>query len=304
MNGLALGGGGANGAFQAGKIIHLRDNMTWDAVSGISVGAINGAAVATSQFELLENMWMNMDNSLVFRERSNLRIGWRHLKHKVGVRSPLSGKYNFEPLRELLVKHFFGKVTTCDLIVICVKVTEGRPNGVYQHWIRSNNIITIRDIDFILASAAIPVVFDGVKIKDDIYFDGGVSIQSPINPLIETFPIEYMDAIACQPFEPSPVSIPKSIVETATWALEELLTSGFRRDWEDFIKWNYAMREITRGGGDLIIQGKKVRYIWGNLYFPPYHLGNSISFDGHRARRNFLLGKQYSKPLTQENGNL
>lgn len=61
--GLCLSGGGAKGAFQAGVIKGLYDNgiSKFDAISGTSIGAVNGYYVFTNNVEKLEHMWTNIE---------------------------------------------------------------------------------------------------------------------------------------------------------------------------------------------------------------------------------------------------
>lgn len=64
---LVLSGGGFNGAFQIGALHHLKENwsslgidtepMHFDCVAGVSVGSLNGALIASHQFEELCGIW-------------------------------------------------------------------------------------------------------------------------------------------------------------------------------------------------------------------------------------------------------
>ena len=64
--GLCLSGGGAKGAFQAGVIKGLYDNgiNRYEAISGTSIGAVNGYYVFTHNVEKLEQMWTNLEVDL------------------------------------------------------------------------------------------------------------------------------------------------------------------------------------------------------------------------------------------------
>lgn len=65
---LVLSGGGFKGAFQVGALDYILENPLplngeltsvrhFDVVSGVSVGSLNGAMVATHQFDYLRNLW-------------------------------------------------------------------------------------------------------------------------------------------------------------------------------------------------------------------------------------------------------
>ena len=63
--GLCLSGGGAKGSYQAGVIKALYDRGIKDfaAISGTSIGAINGYFVFTGNVEKLEYMWINIEEN-------------------------------------------------------------------------------------------------------------------------------------------------------------------------------------------------------------------------------------------------
>ena len=60
--GLCLSGGGAKGSYQAGVIKALYDRgiNKFEAISGTSIGAINGYYIFTGNVENLEEMWTNI----------------------------------------------------------------------------------------------------------------------------------------------------------------------------------------------------------------------------------------------------
>lgn len=59
--GLCLCGGGAKGAFQAGAIYALKEKgYKFDAISGTSIGAINGYYIYTENVNKLKEMWINI----------------------------------------------------------------------------------------------------------------------------------------------------------------------------------------------------------------------------------------------------
>ena len=63
--GLVLEGGGARGAFQIGAWRALREaGIRIRGVSGVSVGALNGALICMDDLEKAENIWENMDIAL------------------------------------------------------------------------------------------------------------------------------------------------------------------------------------------------------------------------------------------------
>src|SRR5699024_8635904 len=56
--GLGLAGGGAKGAYQIGAWKAMRElGVTCDAITGVSIGAINGALIAQGDFDRAVELW-------------------------------------------------------------------------------------------------------------------------------------------------------------------------------------------------------------------------------------------------------
>jgi len=67
MRGLALEGGGAKGAYQAGAIKAFnKRGIKFDGVAGTSIGAINAAFYAAGTFELMYKLWLTSDSKKMF----------------------------------------------------------------------------------------------------------------------------------------------------------------------------------------------------------------------------------------------
>ena len=63
--GLCLCGGGAKGAYQAGVIKSLYDRgIKFNAISGTSIGSVNGYFIFTNNVEKLEEMWIDIDSNV------------------------------------------------------------------------------------------------------------------------------------------------------------------------------------------------------------------------------------------------
>lgn len=67
---IILGGGGAKGSFQIGVLEEiLNQNYEIECVFGTSIGAFNGAFVASNQFEFLKTTWLNFNKNTNFIAR-------------------------------------------------------------------------------------------------------------------------------------------------------------------------------------------------------------------------------------------
>lgn len=160
--GLVLSGGGARGIAHIGVMKALEEfGIVPDVVSGSSAGAIAGAfyCAGMSPDEMLETM----KASGYIR---NLRpgIGFAGLIRSKSYRG-LYRKYlgeieNFEDLKRRL--H-----------ICVVNLNTGK-----EEYVSSGQLV-----DVIIASSAIPVIFTPIQIGDDVYSDGGIMNNFPIEPL-------------------------------------------------------------------------------------------------------------------------
>jgi NTE family protein len=178
MRGLALAGGSARGAFQVGALDYLikEKALTFDVVSGVSVGALNGAMEAMGKHERLKEIWKNIDGIGDVLKRSWL---------------PYRGIYKPGPLFALIQK----EVRSDDFLMpfhpgFC-SYTDGRfyaPNVM-----KESESLTEKHI---LASAMMPGYMWPVEAKvpgtspstEHTLLDGGVRSITPIWTLLEEYP--------------------------------------------------------------------------------------------------------------------
>ncbi|UZD64629.1 patatin-like phospholipase family protein [Marinobacter sp. AN1] len=84
--GLVLSGGGAKGAYQAGVLRYLAEqDIQPDAVSGASIGSLNGSVVAGSRnvheaAETLERVWHEVAESSPLKMDALARISHEGIK--------------------------------------------------------------------------------------------------------------------------------------------------------------------------------------------------------------------------------
>jgi NTE family protein len=218
-----LTAGGARGAYQAGvlrrlgELPSLRDRPSpFSIVTGASAGAINGAIVACGSLEFREatrrlaRLWSELSVGDVFKA-DPVSLGWngarliRDFSYGVffggaGTRSLL----DTAPLRAFLSRHlrFGGIAKAIDagvLHAVAISATsyhsgksftfvEGRPE--LSLWNKSRRVAlpTALNVDHILASSAIPIVFPPVRVATragELHFgDGALRLVNPISPAI------------------------------------------------------------------------------------------------------------------------
>lgn len=159
--GLVLSGGGVRGAAHVGALQALEEMGVWvDAISDTSAGALVGAFYAAG-YPPADILAFLKDTPLF--HWSNLTWNKPGLVNTDSYEKVLK-RYLPDDSFESLLKPFY--VTTTDL----VKATE----------VTFNRGPLIRPI---LASLAFPVVFSPIKIEDNIYADGGIMNNFPVDPI-------------------------------------------------------------------------------------------------------------------------
>ena len=208
MLGFVLAGGAARGAYQAGVLRfivqellpRLGDTVWPQVVSGTSVGALNGAFAASHDPRAilrLSELWRHVVIDDVYRvSGSNVLRVLRSLVSPVpGVAlldpTPLYGLVAREhPLpivhkniEEGRVRAFIVSATQLETGANELFVDSGaqlslRPAGNTRV---NRTRITARHL---LASAALPLLFPPVHIGDNTYVDGGLRANTPLRPVI------------------------------------------------------------------------------------------------------------------------
>ena len=107
---LVLSGGGAKGAFQIGALeVFYEHGYEFNIISGVSVGALNGAMIATRQFNELQQLWKTIGRNDILESRTIAGVIKQFLLHKIGVMKPPRGLNDHAPLKRLLSSYLLGK---------------------------------------------------------------------------------------------------------------------------------------------------------------------------------------------------
>ncbi len=177
---LVLSGGGGRGSYQAGVWAWLEE-QGWkpDLVSGSSVGAINGAAIASGMSAAqLKELWYSIDGGQVFHRRR-----WRNFVHWVkrlfGYAQGFAPLADTSPLRELLTQKLdmaAVRASETELVVTAVHILDAA-----VRYFQGRRI----GIEHIMASSAIPVIFPWQEIDGEAYWDGGLAVNTPLLPAIQ-----------------------------------------------------------------------------------------------------------------------
>lgn len=173
--GLILTGNGAKCAYQVGVIKALyENNMLKDvmAISGSSIGAINGICYAMNDIEILDKIWNDVDLHTIFDIDTDM------LKNK-------NLHFSRKKFIELLDKYIdYKKIRNSKYIIVntLCKLNDNKKEVVYMK-LNGKKPEIIKQI--ILAASAIPYLNEPVIIDNEEYIDGSLLDNEPIKPLYE-----------------------------------------------------------------------------------------------------------------------
>jgi predicted acylesterase/phospholipase RssA/GTPase Era involved in 16S rRNA processing len=198
--GITLSGGGGKGAYQIGVWKALRDHQIDTqiaAISGTSVGGLNGAMMAQGTYDKAEAMWLNIEsrNMLTLQD-----IDWVTRELAIlgasQVISPLlmsfiqtKGLFKRDGLQSMLDEGLDADLLARSTMPLTVALHDAEANRVIYQPIREARIAN----NALLATAALPRIFADVAIDGVAFTDGGFYWglpqkrldNTPIRPLVE-----------------------------------------------------------------------------------------------------------------------
>jgi NTE family protein len=211
---LVLQGGGALGAYQAGVYEGMvEQGFAPDWVTGVSIGAINGALIAGNpverRLERLREFWDRLSSGLPWSplaQLTPLRAGLNRFNALAAATFGVPGffsprippavfapdatpgalsLYDTSPLRrtlgELVDFDFLNREQRVRLSVGAVNVHTG--NSIYF-----DNRERKLGVDHIMASGSLPPGFPPVMIEGEHYWDGGIVSNSPLWHVMDDSP--------------------------------------------------------------------------------------------------------------------
>lgn len=287
---LILSGGGSKGAFQAGVIDQL-NHQNWepDAVAGISVGALNGALVATGKANELVKIWQDLREEQVLKRRKVDRSIKSFLLHKIGIGKPTLGFFDNSPLKQKLresIGRKFEKHFYCGTVNI--------ETGDFHEHVARPLMVPWNLLDAIIASTAIPVVFDPVRLDGFMHVDGGVRHMNPIGRILKDHNPDEIIFITTRKFESEDDRRKvDDIVDIAIQTLQIMLDEIFIKDLREFKRINDLVRQADEQGAVLKKKnGEPYKAYKALLYEPQEALGDSLDFSNEQANRNIKIGQE------------
>jgi len=214
---LVLSGGGARAAYQVGvlkavcELLPDQKTIPFPIICGTSAGAINACVLAcyASRFRIgmrrLEHVWANFHADHIYRSdfmgMSANSLRWLGAVLRGRQRTvPALSLLDNTPLRQMLSKvvpfnDIAPAINAGDLYAVSVTCSgynsgesvsffEGHPEIDTWRRYRRAGARTRIQLQHLMASSAIPLVFPAVKINREYFGDGSVRFLAPISPAL------------------------------------------------------------------------------------------------------------------------
>ena len=173
--GLVLGGGGAKGAYQVGVLKALKKYKLLKhvkCISATSIGALNSMKVLENDILGAEEIWKNVNKDIALSKSSLItKLKTKSIFSREGFKKLALEKIDFEKVRKSKI----------DCYIVATPITKKVKDAPTEFSVRGKTNEEI--LNYLLASSAIPFVFESVTIDGIKYMDGfGVS-NTPVEIL-------------------------------------------------------------------------------------------------------------------------
>ena len=193
MNGLVLEGGGARGSYHVGALKAFRKRgVTFDYVTGTSIGSINGVFVATGEYKKLESLWKGATSKELFGIDENLLEALKRREfNKETIESGLqtvkqiikNAGIDTEPLKEILVKNIDEEKLRKSKVgygLATYNISKRKKVRIFKEDIPKGKLT-----EYLLASSYLPIFKFKKIIDENYYMDGGSYDNCPVDMLLD-----------------------------------------------------------------------------------------------------------------------
>lgn len=189
--GLVFAGGGGKGAYQVGVWKAIKEyelDRHISAISGTSVGALNGVLFASSSVDRARDVWLNISPDKIL---SIDLTSWHRKFQNNLFNIPQStvelfagrGVFSRKGLTEIIQQSVNLSLINTHSMPVYATAYDAKKRQA--HYFLLNRLSDDEKIKALLASAALPFVFDPVTINNRTYWDGGLVDNTPITPLYD-----------------------------------------------------------------------------------------------------------------------
>ncbi len=279
---LVLPGGGARGAFQVGVLKAIAEILPhgcinpFPVISGTSAGAINSVVLASRarRFRVavaeLERVWGHFHSAQVFRSDSltmlKSSLHWfasivlggflvgtpKSLLDNSPLRSLLSRNIRFPRIQASIDAGHLRAVTVTAAGYGSARSTsffQGAPDCEGWSRTRRTGIRQAINLDHLMASIAVPMIFPPVMINGEYYGDGAMRQATPLSPAIHLgadriLVIGIRDEAAVPPPDPANPQPFPSFAQIAGYMLDTLFMDGLYSDLERMTRINQLIDSV------------------------------------------------------------
>ena len=249
LRALVLSGGGGRGAYHVGVLRFLEEHEWFpDVVVGTSIGAVNGAAIASGHTaHSLWALWQRLTTDDVQRRTWDLFSldEWDHLLDTAPLRKTLVeggwidlARINAQPPAKSL------RITVVEMETGRLRIFGNSPDPAPGSRCECVPIT----LDHILASCSIPMLYPPTKIEGVPFWDGGTVANTPLGPAIDAGGGDIV-VVLMMPWEdernrPRYVSAGgiQGLLAVAQAAFEWALLASFQTDLKLFRRTNEVVR--------------------------------------------------------------
>ncbi len=329
--GLIMSGGGARAAYQVGvlkavaALLPVGMPNPFAIICGASAGAINSAALAIyarnfqQAVHRLERVWARFHVHEVFRaDAGGLFVNWVRwltalLLAGMGRNNP-AALLDRAPLRQLLQRYL-----PCDRIqqsidagyldalsIAASGYTSGQSVSFFQgasqqmSWKRATRVgvATNITIDHLMASSAIPFVFEAVKLQREYFGDGSMRQMAPTSPAIHLgadriLVIGVRPETGSQPPRPVEPREYPSLAQIGGHVLTSIFLDALEADLERLNRINETLRLIPSGQSPNPDRRGHLRVVGSMLISPsrdPCEIAEHFKHDFPRSVQFLLRG--------------
>lgn len=190
--GLVFSGGGGKGAYEIGVWRAMEElGLAKDiiAVSGTSVGALNAALFAQGDLNKAEEAWLSMSPSDILSIDITgiltklIKIGVTPTNTITFIIETLSinGVFKRDGLSRIIDEYLNVEVIKLNNLPVFACATKVKTLEANYFQLQDFQTGCVKDI--LLASSAIPVAFPAQMVEDEMYLDGFLTDNTPIQPL-------------------------------------------------------------------------------------------------------------------------
>lgn len=178
MRAVVLSGGGSKGAYEIGVWKALRRlHISYDIVTGTSVGALNAALMVQKDYLRGMLLWYNLKSDMVYDSSMDIKSNKDFVKYAKKI--ILDGGIAVQNLEGTVKKYVNTRKvynSRIDLGIVTVKFPTFEPVQLTKKDIPKDKLT-----DYLVASASCFPAFQKKKIGEEEYIDGGLYDNLPIN---------------------------------------------------------------------------------------------------------------------------